>query len=269
MKKTLLSVVALDSLFIAFLMLSGLFDGVVSDIIYFSAFILPFVVFLLAKQRFGDEKHRLSVVPGGAALGITASVTAPTVLIVFVMSMLSSLVVSLFADAPVTELEEGFVTLLFLHALVPAVLEEALFRYIPLTLITPHSRKCAVFFSAMLFALAHCNIAQMPYALVAGLIFAWCDLATDSIAPSVILHFVNNVAAIVWQKYVCSTEYEVAFIMALVLLAVLSVIPILLLRRRIAASLAFLRDKADRIVITREVVVYAIVTVGFALIMIL
>lgn len=268
MKKSLLCVVSMDSLFIAFLMLSGLFDGVLSDVIYFTAFIIPFTVFLLV-GRGQDERLRLTVVPRASALGVTFSVTAPTVLAVFALSLLSSWLVSLFSEPSTVALEGSLIGVLILHALVPSVLEEALFRYIPLTLITPHSKKCAMVISALLFALAHCNIAQLPYALVAGLIFAWCDLATGSIAPSVILHFINNVAAIVWQKYASGTQYETAFIVTLVLLALLSVIPMLLLRGRIAASLAFLKDKADRVVITREVVVYAIVTVGFALIMIL
>lgn len=266
MKKSLLYVVAIDVVFIAFLMLSGIFRGIVSDIVYFAAFILPFVIFLLTSKKYGMERHRLTVLTDSAGFGITFSVAAPTVLLVFGLSMLTGWLVSMFATPPVIELEDNVFYAIILHALVPAVLEEALFRYIPLTLITPHSRKCAVILSSVLFAFAHCNLAQLPYALVAGIIFAWCDLAAGSIAPSVILHFVNNAVAIVWQKYIYGTDGVPIFVSVLVILALFSAIPIFLMRGRLKASMAFLRDKSDRMVLTREIAVYMVITLALSLI---
>jgi membrane protease YdiL (CAAX protease family) len=40
------------------------------------------------------------------------------------------------------------------------------------------------------------NLLQIPYALAAGIIFAWLDIICESILPSMILHAVNNVISL-------------------------------------------------------------------------
>lgn len=49
--------------------------------------------------------------------------------------------------------------------------------------------------SAVLFAIVHGNPAQMPHALLAGLLLGWMFYRTGSIVPGVVFHWVNNTIA--------------------------------------------------------------------------
>ncbi len=50
----------------------------------------------------------------------------------------------------------------------------------------------AISISALLFALAHLNPAQIPHAFVVGLLLGWLFVKTGSIVPGVIVHWINN-----------------------------------------------------------------------------
>lgn len=55
----------------------------------------------------------------------------------------------------------------------------------------------AIVLSALLFALAHGNIAQGIHAFIIGLVFGWMYMRTGSIIPGVVFHWVNNTVAYV------------------------------------------------------------------------
>lgn len=50
----------------------------------------------------------------------------------------------------------------------------------------------AILISAVIFAVIHLNPAQMPHALLIGLLLGWMYRRTGSILPGVALHWVNN-----------------------------------------------------------------------------
>lgn len=53
----------------------------------------------------------------------------------------------------------------------------------------------AILISAVLFAVVHLNHAQMPHAMLIGLLLGWMYYRTGSILPGVALHWVNNTVA--------------------------------------------------------------------------
>ncbi len=53
----------------------------------------------------------------------------------------------------------------------------------------------AIAISAALFALVHANPAQMPHALIVGLLLGWMYYRTGSIVPAVAYHWANNTIA--------------------------------------------------------------------------
>lgn len=53
----------------------------------------------------------------------------------------------------------------------------------------------AIAISAVLFALVHANPAQMPHALLVGLLLGWMYYRTDSLVPGVAFHWANNTIA--------------------------------------------------------------------------
>jgi hypothetical protein len=55
----------------------------------------------------------------------------------------------------------------------------------------------AIAISAIFFAVAHLNPAQLPHAFLVGLLLGWMYYRTDCIVPCVVYHWVNNTVAYV------------------------------------------------------------------------
>ncbi len=53
-------------------------------------------------------------------------------------------------------------------------------------------RWMAIVISALLFSIMHLNPAQMPHALLMGMLLAWLTLKTGSIFPAFLIHWINN-----------------------------------------------------------------------------
>ena len=60
----------------------------------------------------------------------------------------------------------------------------------------------AIAISAVFFAAAHMNPAQLPHAFLIGLLLGWMYYRTDSIIPGVVYHWINNsVAYVMYNLY--------------------------------------------------------------------
>lgn len=60
----------------------------------------------------------------------------------------------------------------------------------------------AIAISALIFAAAHMNPAQLPHAFLIGLLLGWLYYRTDSIVPGMVYHWINNsVAYIMYNLY--------------------------------------------------------------------
>ncbi len=81
---------------------------------------------------------------------------------------------------------------LFVFAVLPALLEELVFRGYVLRALRPYGDWFAVAVSALLFGLMHGNIAQIPFALIVGVALGWLYVMTDNIWIPVAVHFINN-----------------------------------------------------------------------------
>lgn len=217
-------------LFIILLIVSGMLDGVISTITYILAFALP--VFLGVK--FGAEREEDS-----DYLGLSKKNSAfvlpfvfPLVALIFLISYLTSLVLlATLGKTNTVDIGDNPLLAFLEHALVPAVLEEALFRYVPLRMLGKRSPRLALVFSSLYFALAHHSFFSIPYALVAGFAFMMLDLAADSILPSLILHFINNCISIIWILYSDSSVFVTVFLILLSVLTLVSLV-IIFFRRR-------------------------------------
>lgn len=86
----------------------------------------------------------------------------------------------------------------FVICLLAPVAEEVVFRGAVLrTLLAwkPERRWLMITFSALLFAAAHLNPAQLLHPLLIGLLLGWMYERTGSLLPGIIYHWVNNTAA--------------------------------------------------------------------------
>lgn len=77
-------------------------------------------------------------------------------------------------------------------AILPAILEEILFRKLMLNGAKKHGTLFAIIFTSLMFGIIHMNIPQAVNAILIGIIFAYITVKTGTILPAMILHFINN-----------------------------------------------------------------------------
>ena len=229
-----------DLLFIVLLSVSGSFSGVLHEILYVLSFAVPFFVAAGFLPRLRAEREEISGVAekpkrylsiDKKGLLLFLPVIPLLVGVIFVISYLTSLVLEFFG-AVNTLPEMGSLFLMIVdHALLPSLLEELLFRYLPLLLLLPYSKRSCIFVSSLFFALIHLNLFQIPYAFVAGLILIVLDVITESILPSLVMHFVNNLLSVVYMSYCSDPSAAVIFFSLLGASCLLSLVPIIIRRR--------------------------------------
>lgn len=77
-------------------------------------------------------------------------------------------------------------------AVVPALVEEFAVRGIIMQPLRRYGDRFAIVMSAVIFALMHGNMMQIPFALMAGIALGYFAVSTGSIWTSVAIHFMNN-----------------------------------------------------------------------------
>ncbi len=107
----------------------------------------------------------------------------------------------------------GVVLIVITVCVVPALAEEFAFRGIVLGLLRNVSEPFAVVVSALLFGLMHGNLSQIPSAFLMGILMGYAVVATNSIWPACVIHFLSNgisVATTYLSKYLAN-ESLIAF----------------------------------------------------------
>ncbi len=182
------------------LLVSGMLSGIFAEITYYLAFILPFAVICILERKEGLCPRLFTLDSEGAR--ITALATFPCVCLVMVISYITSIAIYLaFGQTNSVDLGNSLPLALVNYALLPALLEEMLFRYLPMRMLAPYSKRAAVLVSAFFFALIHSSLFSIPYAFAAGVIFMTVDLMAGSVIPSALIHFVNNAASVLMIFY--------------------------------------------------------------------
>lgn len=109
----------------------------------------------------------------------------------------------LFAENTTSELmfsissEIPFLLSLLVIAIIPAVLEESIYRGIFYNEYRKVNPVAGMLLSAFLFGILHGNFNQFSYAFIMGIIFALTIEATDSIISSMVIHFIINGSSVV------------------------------------------------------------------------
>ena len=197
-------------LFLLLLSLSGSTGRIASDIIYYLAFLAPVGVMLNRIYQQRDSSGRIIYSEGGDVIADLKSdfsiskenlifslpIIFPAVSVILVISVLTSMLLGVFGYENTAVFDESLFVSIITHALVPAVLEELLFRFAPIKLLS-ENKKTALILSSVMFAFAHANLFQIPYAFIAGLIFSSLYIITGSILPSMLLHFINNTVSLI------------------------------------------------------------------------
>lgn len=74
----------------------------------------------------------------------------------------------------------------------PAIIEEFALRSVTMQPLRRYGDKFAVIMTALVFGLMHRNAVQGIFAFIAGLVFGYITVATNSVWPAVIVHALNN-----------------------------------------------------------------------------
>ena len=208
------------------LAVSGSLSGVFSDIVYICAFVLPTLLGLFLGKKVGGGWVGLGI--SKRNIGLFLPIVFPAVLLILGVSELTSFILSLGGAENDVTIYGSFFENVIRHVIMPAVLEEAVFRYLPMALFKKENRCAVILVSSLCFALVHCNLFQIPYAFIAGVIFMAANLAFESPLPSLVLHIVNNLVSVISLYY----GGDAVILSVCSLLAALSIAFIVIERKR-------------------------------------
>ncbi len=99
------------------------------------------------------------------------------------------------SETPVSTVD--FIMSVICTAILPALVEELAFRGLVLGALKKHGDMFAVIASAFLFGMLHGNFVQIPFAFIVGLVLGLVRVKTDSMLPSILIHFSNNFFAVI------------------------------------------------------------------------
>lgn len=210
--------------------------------VYFFSFTFPIVIFKKMSKKSGYYPLPASpVLPRD-----TGKICIAGISIIFCASILNSIIMSLICsflgitpDMSLFETEingiHSFVLLFISTAIIPALVEEFLFRGVILKNLLPYGKTVAIVISALLFSLMHTNFFQFFYTFIAGLVLGYVFLRTGSIWCSVLIHFINNFIAVLTEVFYYYMSEEAATMMQYLLHSVIvffGIIALILLVRK-------------------------------------
>lgn len=121
---------------------------------------------------------------------------------------------------------------ILVFALLPAILEEMIYRGYILRILSKYGNVFAVVVSSVLFALMHGNILQIPFAFIVGLTCGYIVIKTGRIWISMMIHFLNNFMSELLQYvglFSSTEEYQKTVTLVFSLIGMLGLFAILIL----------------------------------------
>lgn len=166
---------------------------------YFLSFAVPTWIFCGVAHR--REEYRKGFYRGGIPASLPLIVLAVIALNFVAAYVNQALLLELFPDAwgetsvgPYRDYE--IIMMIVTTAVVPAIVEEMLFRGAILSNLLPFGRSMAILASAVLFGLMHGNPLQFFYTTLMGVVLCVIYVKTKSIYVCMIIHFLNNFTSI-------------------------------------------------------------------------
>lgn len=193
----------------------------------------PFLISYLILRK----KKYVGILPYGTTYNKKAAISLTMFLtpVMLVSTIIINLISTVFQSAVGITFESGIedmtaegplnaIVLAISLAVIPAIVEEFCIRGVVLQPLRRYGDKFAIVMSAAIFSILHGNMVQIPYTLVAGIYLGYLCIATGSMWPSIVLHFINNmfsaVQLIVFSNYGEKASAAAVVIMLGVLVAV-------------------------------------------------
>lgn len=186
--------------------LPEVYQSVIYDLLYVVYIGLPVPLLACLCRRHQHPFALHARVPAGTAISLVTVGMALCLLAnlasTFSMGLLGEMFDIPFPDMPQQMTEPSLLNLIVNivgTAMLPALLEEMVFRGYIMGALLPYGQGLAVTVSAVLFGLLHSHPVQMVFATMVGLIFGWLVVWTRNIWVSVVLHFLNNLLSVIHQ----------------------------------------------------------------------
>ena len=128
-------------------------------------------------------------------------------------------------------------------AVLPALLEEMVFRGFVLQGLRGLGDPAAIVLSALLFGLMHINLLQLPFAFLLGLLMGYLVVKTGNIWVAVVIHFLNNALCVTMDyagQFISEAEVGWLTTLILTLLAVVGILVMAVLVARRSSLITFL-----------------------------
>lgn len=151
-------------------------------------------------------------------------------------------------EAPQTMVNTPISLLLniFTMAVLPALLEEMVYRGYILRTLRPYGNLFAIVVSSALFSLMHGNLRQIPFAFIVGLVLGYLYVVTDNVWMPIAVHFGNNCFSVLLEYagfYLPEERIGVFYTLAIYGLLFLGIIAAIVLFIRSKKSLAVPKSK--------------------------
>lgn len=179
-------------------------EWVMSMLIYTVTLILPFGIYALCikippQVAAPFRKAKLGLTIGGVFIGLGASVLA-SYATSYLQSFFGNFGVGLeMPEYVLPQTAAGTVLYLISMVLLPAFVEEIVFRGIVMQSLRRFGDLFALVTSALVFGIFHLNPIQMPYAFIVGLFMGYFVMRSGSLWAGVLIHFFNNAVAAAFE----------------------------------------------------------------------
>ncbi len=166
------------------------------------AYIVATVVYVKARKVafFGNEIFSYRVNPLGIllTLPILVGVFCQDLIIAQAFSWLVELTgVTPSIIMPTMNNAKEIIIAIILLCVLPAIGEEMLYRGVFLHSMKRYGATFAVVVSGIIFALTHFNVAQIVHQCILGMILSYVTLVSGRLIYAMVIHFVNNLVAII------------------------------------------------------------------------
>ena len=233
MKKAVKHLTLAYLIFLALMVLSSGLSGFWGEVAYTLSFLIPIIVIFLLNKEILEQPCEY-LLPKRDSLIMLGALGAPTVIGVMAVSFATNaLIVALSGQTNEIPTDIPFAAALISSALLPAISEELLFRYLPMKLLLPRSGRVCILLSAVMFAFAHRSAFSIPYAILGGILFMLIDIGSGSVIPSVVLHFLNNFLSLTFSYWGDIPTVKICLIVILSLLLCGSLAIFVAFRKRI------------------------------------
>jgi len=157
--------------------------------------LLPFITYCVMKKQNPLKAIRFQKVKPISIFFAFLIMLFSYPVVVFLNMVSMMFVDNAVADIMPAVLDLGLLPGLFFMAVLPAFVEETIFRGMLYNTYSKYRPVAGIILSAILFGLMHMNFNQMPYAIYLGLIMALMLEVTDSIVVPMVMHFTMNASS--------------------------------------------------------------------------